>query len=579
MNLHGATGVEESILQALATHYQQMRDVPLRALFDRDPGRFARFSLSCPDLLLDYSKNRLTTETLTLLFALARAAGLEQARDGLFAGEICNWTENRPVLHPALRRHSTQPVWVNGRNIMPDIQAERERMRIFSAQFRARALLGSGGKPLTTLVNIGIGGSHLGPEMITQALQPYGASGPEVRFVGNIDGADFQEAVRDLDPAQTLFVIASKTFTTRETLVNAQTARRWLQQGGVAESDLSPHLVAVTAYPERAQTFGVDPERIFAIWEWVGGRYSWCSAIGLSVAVRVGFDHFEQLLAGAQAMDHHFCTAPLEHNMPVILALIGFWNSRFGGAETLAILPYDHSLRRLPAFLQQCDMESNGKRVDRDGQVVTGSTGPIVWGEVGSNAQHSFFQLLHQGTHRVPVDFIGCCRSPYPLEEHHLELMANFFAQSEALMRGRTAAEVEADLRASGLADEEVQRILPHRLFPGNQPSNTLLLSALTPFNLGMLIALYEMKIYVQGVLWRINSFDQWGVELGKSMARQILVESRRLLAGEAVDLSRHDGSTAGLLRCFVAGQVAPPPGALPLDPTRGVAPGPHRGG
>ncbi|MEO5362550.1 MAG: glucose-6-phosphate isomerase [Magnetococcus sp. DMHC-8] len=547
--------MEERCIQALRAHYQHIRDVSLRELFARDPDRFARFSLSCQDLLLDYSKNRVTVDTLTLLLDWARAAGLEQARDGLFAGERCNWTENRAALHTALRNGSDTPVRVDGRDVMPAIRAELARMRLFAEQFRAQALPGGGGGPLRVLVNIGIGGSHLGPEMITQALQPYGESGPEVRFLGNIDGADFHETVRDLDPAQTLFVIASKTFVTRETLVNAQTACRWLRQGGLDEGALRRHLVAVTACPERAHAFGVDPERVFAIWDWVGGRYSWCSAIGLSIAVRVGFDRFEQLLAGAHAMDRHFCTAPLAQNLPVVLAVLGIWNRWLLGADTLAVLPYDHSLRRFPAFLQQCDMESNGKRIDQDGRVVTYPTGPIVWGEPGSHAQHTFFQLLHQGTHGVPVDFIGCSNTHHPLGEHHLELMANFFAQSESLMIGRTAEEVEADLRAGGLSPEEIRCLLPHRVFPGNQPSNTILLHRLTPYNLGMLIAMYEMKVFVQGILWRINSFDQWGVELGKTAASQILAETRRLLAGEPVDLTHHDASTRGLLRHFVAAQ------------------------
>ncbi|MBF0161771.1 MAG: glucose-6-phosphate isomerase [Magnetococcales bacterium] len=542
-------------MQALQEQYQRIRHLPLRDLFDQDPHRFTRFSLSCHELLLDFSKNRLTPEIWTLLLDLARTAGLEQAREALFAGEPCNWTENRPVLHPALRNPGQQPIRVHGRDIMPEIHGERERMRLFSQQFREGALLGARGEPLRALVHIGIGGSHLGPEMICQALQPYGESGPEVRFLANMDGASFYDTLRDLDPAQTLFLIASKTFSTRETLVNAQSARQWLQNSGMTPEESNRHFVMATASPEKARAFGAQPEQIFALWEWVGGRYSWCSAVGLSIAVRVGFDLFAQLLAGAHAMDQHFCHAPLEKNMPVILALLGFWNGRFLGAETQAILPYDHTLRRFPAFLQQCDMESNGKRIDRTGQIVDHPTGPILWGEAGSNAQHSFFQLLHQGTHTVPIDFIGCSVSHYPLGEHHLELMANFFAQSEALMRGRTAAEARVELQASGLSAAEIERLLPHRVFPGNQPSNTLLLRQLTPFNLGMLIALYEMKIFVQGFLWGINSFDQWGVELGKTVARQILAESRRMLAGEPVDLSRHDVSTQGLLRHFIAGQ------------------------
>lgn len=547
---------ENAVWQALGRHHDQILAHHLRTLFSKDPDRFVRFSLTCGELLLDFSKNRITAETLSLLMDLARASGVEAARTDLFSGACVNWTENRPALHTALRNRRNTPVLVEGRDVMPEINAEWERVRLFSERFRAHALTGQTGKPLRVLVNIGIGGSHLGPEMLVQALQPYGEGGPEVRFVSNVDGANFQDGVRGLDPEETLFVISSKTFATRETLINARRARQWLQAGGVPESALSHHFAAVTACPEEARQFGVDPERVFAIWAWVGGRYSWCSAIGLCVAVRVGFDCFVPLLEGAHAMDRHFCEAPLEKNMPVVLALLGVWNRHFLGAETQAVLPYGHLLRRFPAFLQQCDMESNGKRVDRDGRVVSHVTGPILWGEPGSNSQHSFFQLLHQGTHLVPVDFIGCSNSHDPEGAQHTELMANFFAQSEALMLGRTEAEVRSDLQASGLPDGEVERLLPYRVFPGNQPSNTLLLRQGTPFNLGMLIALYEMKIFVQGVVWRINSFDQWGVELGKTLAKRIGTESRDMRDGGAVDLSRHDASTEGLLRRFFEDQA-----------------------
>ena len=538
--------------QALKRHYEQVRGTSLRVLFAQDPDRFDHFSLVHGELLLDYSKNRITMATLDLLLDLARSSGIEEARKALFSGENVNWTENRPALHTALRNRSNTPVLLDGRDIMPDINAEWQRVRLFSERFRAQALVGPKGRALRTLVNIGIGGSYLGPEMILQALQPYAGDGPEVRFISNIDSSNFQEGVCGLRAEETLFVISSKTLSTRETLLNAQSARQWLQQGGIAESDLSDHFAAVTANAEGAKKFGVDPERIFSLWPWVGGRYSWCSSLGLSVAVRIGFEPFTQLLDGAHAMDQHFHRAPLKKNMPVILALLGIWNSHFLGAETQAILPYDHTLRRFPAFLQQCDMESNGKRVNRDGDPVAYKTGPILWGEPGSNSQHSFFQLLHQGTHLIPVDFIGFSNAHNPVGEHHLELMANFFAQSEALMLGRTLDEARGDLQSSGLSSEEIALLLPHCVFPGNQPSNTLLFHKLTPFNLGMLIALYEMKIFVQGILWRINSFDQWGVELGKTLAERILKASHLLIAGKEVDLSTHDTSTQKLLRRFL---------------------------
>ncbi|MBF0095706.1 MAG: glucose-6-phosphate isomerase [Magnetococcales bacterium] len=540
---------------ALQAHARRMAACALPALFAAEPNRFARFSVSCHDLLLDYSKNRLTEETLALLIDWAHAAGLEQARADLFSGVRCNWTEQRAVLHPALRHLGGQAVYLDGVDVMPGVRQQLARVEQFATQFRAGEIRAADGRPLRHLVNIGIGGSHLGPEMISQALQPYGQDGPEVRFVSNMDGADFLGAVQGLQAAETLFVLASKTFSTRETLLNTEAALRWLREGGVGVSALPHHLVAVTAAPQRAQAYGITPDRIFTIWDWVGGRYSWCSAIGLSIAVRIGYGHFAQMLAGAHAMDCHFQSAPLPVNMPVVLALLGLWSRLLEGADTLAILPYDHALRRFPAYLQQCDMESNGKRIDRDGQVVGYGTGPVLWGEVGSNAQHSFFQLLHQGTHAVAIDFIACANGHTSLHDHHQELLANFLAQSEVLMRGRSPAEVEADLRADGLSAEEILRLLPHRVFPGNRPSNTVLMPCLTPFNLGMLIALYEMKIFVQGVMWRVNSFDQWGVELGKKAAQRLLQESRRLLAGEVVDLGHHDSSTQGLLRQVIAWQ------------------------
>ena len=548
--------MEENVAwQALKRHHRQIDTMSLRDLFLQDPLRFERFSLSFGELLLDFSKNRVTTETLKRLMDLACASGIAPSRAALFSGESVNWTEGRPVLHTALRNRGQTAVFVEGRDVMPLIRAEWEKMRLFSERFRAQSVLGQTGKPLRVLVNIGIGGSHLGPEMIVQALLPYGEGGPEVRFIANLDGSDFCAGVKDLDPEETLFVVSSKTFTTRETLLNAHSARQWLRESGVPESDLGRHFVAITAVPELALQFGVDAEQIFSLWSWVGGRYSWCSAIGLCIAARFGFDVFMQLLDGAHAMDRHFFEAPLAQNMPVLMAMLGIWNIHFLGAETHAIIPYDHLLRRFPAFLQQCDMESNGKRVNKNGQVFSYSTGPILWGEPGSNCQHSFFQLLHQGTHLVPIDFIASSNSQNPMGAHHTELIANCFAQSEALMWGNTPQEVYADLQASGLSEEAINQLLPHRVFPGNQPSNTLLLRRLTPFNLGMLIALYEMKIYVQGIVWGINSFDQWGVELGKTLAEQIRQEAQGLLVGDAMDLSRYTVSTQGLLHRFVKDQ------------------------
>ena len=546
---------QASAWQRLQQHYKEVENLSLRTLFGQDEQRFERFSLSCQDLFLDYSKNRINAETVERLCAVAQSANLEAARADLFSGEKINWTENRAVLHTALRNRSGTPVLIDGHNIMENIAATLQQMAQFSTKFRNQELSCEPGKTLRNLVNIGIGGSHLGPEMMIQALHPYSEGGPEVRCIANIDASSFQEGVQGLDPHETLFVLASKTFTTRETLVNGHSAKRWLQQGGVAATAMDQHFAAITASPEKAQDFGVVSEQIFPLWDWVGGRYSWCSAIGLSVAVAIGFERFIQLLDGAHVMDNHFMQAPLAQNMPVLMAMIGIWNSHFLGAKTQAIIPYDHTLRRFPAFLQQCDMESSGKRVNRYGHTVTYPTGPILWGEQGSNSQHSFFQLLHQGTHLVPVDFIGFAQSHQPMQEHHLELMANFFAQSEALMWGRTEAEARLALEAEGVSAEEMQQRLPHCVFPGNQPSNMLLGSKLTPFNLGMLIALYEMKIFVQGVVWQINSFDQWGVELGKTLAERVLTESHAYLAGEEVDLSHHDGSTQGLLRRFLTMQ------------------------
>jgi glucose-6-phosphate isomerase len=521
----------------------------MRDLFDADPSRFERFSLELGPLLFDYSKNRITDETLVLLVELARAAEIEQARGAMFAGERINWTEDRAVLHVALRNRSDDPIEVDGVDVMPAVNSVLAKMQRFSDEVRSGVWRGATGERIRTVVNIGIGGSDLGPVMITEAL---GAvhDGPDVRFISNVDATDFVETTRGLDPAETLFVVASKTFTTQETMTNAHTARAWLVDA-LGDDAVAKHFVALSTNLEAVKAFGIDPDNAFEFWDWVGGRYSSWSAIGLTIAVAVGFERFIELLEGAHQMDRHFLETPLERNMPVIMALLGIWYANFFGAASHAILPYDQYLHRFAAYLQQADMESNGKSVDRGGGRVAVDTGPIIWGEPGTNGQHAFFQLIHQGTRLVPCDFIGAVNPAHAVGDHHRKLMANFFAQTEALMRGRTEAEVRAELEAAGLSTDEIVRLAPHKVFDGNRPTNTILLDRLTPRTLGMLVAAYEHKIFVQGVIWRINSFDQWGVELGKVLATTILDEENALLDGDEVDLSHHDASTAGLLRRF----------------------------
>jgi glucose-6-phosphate isomerase len=536
--------------RALAEHWRRICGLEMRDMFAEDPARFRRFSVAIDGLLFDYSKNRITEETLGLLLALAEASGLPEAAAAMASGEAINWTERRAVLHTALRNRSNRPVLVNGRDVMPEVNAVLERMRRFATAIRDGSHRGATGLPIRTVVNIGIGGSHLGPEMITQALRPF-HDGPEVRFVSNVDATDFVEAVRGLNPAETLFIVASKTFTTQETMTNAASARRWLVDGVGDASAVAHHFAALSTNREAVVAFGIDPENMFEFWDWVGGRYSSWSAIGLPVVVAIGFPRFEELLEGGHAMDRHFLEAPLERNIPVLMAVLGVWYANFVGAASHAVLPYDQYLARLPAYLQQADMESNGKSVDRDGRRVDYSTGPILWGEAGTNGQHAFFQLIHQGTRLVPCDFIGCARSHNPLADHHAKLIANMIAQSEALMVGRTREEARVELERRGLPAGQVAELLPHLVFEGNRPSNTILLDELTPRTLGMLIAAYEHKIFTQGVIWRVNSFDQWGVELGKVLAARILDEELRLLAGDEVDLAGHDSSTAGLLRAF----------------------------
>jgi len=534
---------------ALEHHFRGAHKLEMRGLFDGDPNRFEKFSVELGPLLLDYSKNIITTETMGLLVALARAAGVKGAAEAMFSGRRINWTEGRAVLHVALRNRSNHPIEVNGSDVMPAVNAVLEKMRAFSDDVRSGRWLGATGRPIRTVVNIGIGGSDLGPVMISEALGAF-HDGPDVRFVSNVDATDFIEKTADLDPAETLFVVASKTFTTQETMTNAHTARAWLV-GKLGEKAVANHFVALSTNRDAVSDFGIDPQNIFEFWDWVGGRYSSWSAIGLTIAVAVGFDRFAELLEGAHAMDRHFAEAPYEENIPVLMALLGVWYANFFGAASQAVLPYDQYLHRFPAYLQQGDMESNGKAVDRDGNRVGYSTGPVIWGEPGTNGQHAFFQLIHQSTQLIPCDFIGAVNPAHPEGDHHAKLMANFFAQTEALMRGKTEAEAREELEAQGLSTKAVDELAPHKVFPGNRPSNTILLDRLTPHSLGMLVAAYEHKIFVQGVIWRINSFDQWGVELGKVLAKTILAEEEALLAGENVDLSRHDASTAGLLRRF----------------------------
>jgi glucose-6-phosphate isomerase len=534
---------------ALARHFQSLRDVHMRTLFAEDPNRFRAFSLRAGDLFIDYSKHRTTRETLQLLFSLARQARVEEMRDRMFAGERINGTEGRPVLHVALRNRENRPILVDGKDVMPEVNGVLERMRAFTQAVRGGSWKGHTGQTITDVVNIGIGGSDLGPVMASEALRPYWKEGLRAHFVSNVDGTHLAETVKLLDPARTLFIVASKTFTTQETLLNARSARAWLT-GKLGEASVPKHFVAVSTASAEVAKFGIDLANMFGFWDWVGGRYSLWSAIGLPVACVIGMERFEELLQGAHDLDEHFRTAPLAQNAPVILALLGIWNSNFLGAETHAILPYDQYLHRFPAYLQQAEMESNGKRVDQEGQVITDySTGPIVWGEPGTNGQHAFYQLIHQGTRLVPADFIAPLASHNPLGEHHRVLLANCFAQTEALMKGKTEAEARAELESAGTPPARLEELLPHKQFPGNRPTSTILLPRVTPRTLGQLVALYEHKIFTQGVIWDIYSFDQWGVELGKQLAKKIEPE---LASPGAV--TNHDSSTNGLITLAKSG-------------------------
>jgi glucose-6-phosphate isomerase len=526
----------------------------MREMFARDPGRFDAFSLRLGDLLVDYSKNRVIHQTMALLADLAREAGVEEWRRRMFAGETINSTERRSVLHVALRNRSNRPILADGADVMPEVNAALDKMRDFSERVRSGRWLGATGKRVTDVINIGIGGSDLGPAMVCQALAPYTRPDLRLHFVSNVDGSHIADTLARCSPETTLFTVASKTFTTQETLANAHSARRWLTET-LGEDAVARHFVAISTNTPGVAAFGIDPANMFVFWDWVGGRYSLWSSIGLPIAIAVGYDNFAALLDGAHAMDEHFRTAPLAANLPVILAMLGIWYNNFLGADAHAVLPYDQHLGRLPAYLQQLDMESNGKGMTRDGQPVDWRTGPVIFGEPGTNGQHAFYQLIHQGTRLIPCDFLVAAQSPaalgtHPLAEHQRLLLANALAQPEALMRGRTAAEARTEMEARGMAPDEAAALAPHRAFPGNRPSTTLLFRRLDPHMLGMLIALYEHKVFVQGIVWDVNSFDQWGVELGKSLAQAILPDLADTAAGPVED---HDSSTTGLIAAIRA--------------------------
>ena len=533
---------------ALAQHHRDVESVHMRTMFANDPQRFEKFSLRFDDLLFDFSKNRINQETLRLLIGLAEQCQLKHWIEQMFCGVPINITEQRSVLHTALRNQSDQPVLVNGEDVMPKVKAVLRQMRSLVEKVHTQQWLGYSGKPIKDIVNIGIGGSDLGPVMVAEALRPYWQGEMQVHFVSNIDATHLTEVLKRVSPETTLFTIASKTFTTEETLTNANSAKQWLLAAYKDATAVAKHFVAMSTNTEAVKAFGIDPRNMFEFWDWVGGRYSLWSAIGLPIALVIGMDNFEALLRGAHDTDQHFRSTPLAENIPVIMALLGIWHGNFFGCTSHAILPYDQYLQRFPAYLQQADMESNGKSVNRDSEVMSDYTsGPIIWGEPGTNGQHAFYQLLHQGTQIVPCDFLAPAQSQNPLGDHHQKLLANFFAQSQALMQGKPAAAVRSELEATNATStEQIERLLPHKVFPGNRPSNSLLFKKLTPQTLGRLIALYEHKIFVQGIIWHINSFDQWGVELGKQLAKVILPE----LNGSDPVVT-HDGSTNALINWY----------------------------
>ncbi|MGN7722230.1 glucose-6-phosphate isomerase [Chitinophaga sp. 22620] len=524
--------------QQLQSHAAVMREKHIRALFASDPGRFGAFSRQFEDILFDYSKNLIDKETLQLLQALARECKVDEAIKAMFGAEKINATEGRAVLHTALRNSSSTPVMLDGKDVMPEVNAVLRQMKDFCARVHNGEWKGFSGKRIRYIVNIGIGGSDLGPVMVTEALKPYWVEGIQTYFVSNVDGTHIAETLKKVKADETLFLIASKTFTTQETMTNAHSARSWFLENGGAEKDIALHFAALSTNEKAVTAFGIDAKNMFAFWDWVGGRYSLWSAIGLSIALTVGYDHFAALLDGAHAADLHFRDTPFEQNIPLIMALIGIWYGNFFDAQSEAILPYDQYMHRFAAYFQQGNMESNGKSTSRNGEPVSWQTGPVVWGEPGTNGQHAFYQLIHQGTKLIPCDFIAPAISHNPIGDHHPKLLSNFFAQTEALMNGKTAEEVKAE----GTPEE----LVPYKVFSGNRPTNSFLLKKITPRSLGSLIAMYEHKIFVQGVIWDIYTFDQWGVELGKQLANRILPE---LSGNEAV--SSHDASTNGLINAY----------------------------
>jgi glucose-6-phosphate isomerase len=531
----------------LADHYIDIVSKSLKDLFETDDQRFTKFSLQFEDILLDYSKNRIDEQTVALLMQLARECSVNKAIEAMFSGEIINVTEGRPVLHIALRNRSNTPILVEGKDVMPDVNRVLEHMKDFSEAIISGTWKGYTGKAITDVVNIGIGGSDLGPVMVTEALKAY-KNHLNMHFVSNVDGTHIVETLKSVNPETTLFLIASKTFTTQETMGNAHSAREWFIAAGGKDEDVAKHFAALSTNSEGVAKFGIDTKNMFEFWDWVGGRYSLWSAIGLSIALSIGYDNFIELLEGAHAMDNHFKSTELEQNLPVALALVGIWYNNFFEAETNAILPYDQYMHRFAAYFQQGDMESNGKHVDRNGKPVDYQTGPIIWGEPGTNGQHAFYQLIHQGTKLIPADFIAPAQSHNPLGEHHNMLLSNFFAQTEALMNGKTLEVVVDELKKAGKSDEEIEKIAPFKEFEGNRPTNSILLKKITPRSLGSLIAMYEHKIFVQGIIWNIYSFDQWGVELGKQLAGKILPELK-----DDAEVSTHDSSTNGLINQYKA--------------------------
>lgn len=537
---------ETAAWKALIAHQTEMKKVQIKDLFTNDSKRFEKMSITFDDILFDYSKNIINDETLEKLLQLTADCKVKEARKAMFDGEKINQTEDRAVMHTALRSFSDKPITVDGKDIMPEIRATRQKMKAFCEKIHSGEWKGYSGKKIKNIVNIGIGGSDLGPVMVTEALRPYWIKGIQAHFVSNVDGTQIVETLKNLNPEETLFTIASKTFTTQETMTNAHTARDWFMFSAKDEKYVAKHFVALSTNEKGVKEFGISKENMFVFWDWVDGRYSLWSSIGLSIALTIGYNNFEKLLKGAESTDHHFRTADFKENIPVIMALVGLWYTNFFGSETEAILPYDQYMHRFPAYFQQGNMESNGKHTDRNGKKVTYSTGPVVWGEPGTNGQHAFYQLIHQGTHLIPCDFIAPSISHNPIGEHHPILLSNFFAQTEALMNGKTSEEVANELKGKDMDKSEIEKLIPFKVFTGNKPTNSFLLKEITPYSLGTLTALYEHKIFVQGVIWNIFSFDQWGVELGKQLAKKVLPQ---LENNDKIE--SHDASTNGLINAY----------------------------